>query len=64
MFDLSAEEKINSRYSLEYLKKMIKGSKIAEKTKIMLGKDFPLKIEFKGENASLSLILAPRVAEE
>jgi DNA polymerase III sliding clamp (beta) subunit (PCNA family) len=64
LFDLNTKEKINSRYSLEYLKKMIKGSRLAEKAKIMLGKDFPLKIEFKGENANLSMILAPRVAEE
>jgi len=64
LLDLNVKEKINSRYSLEYLKKMIKGSRLAEKTRIMLGKDFPLKIEFKGENANLSMILAPRVAEE
>jgi proliferating cell nuclear antigen len=64
LFDLNTKEKINSRYSLEYLKKMIKGSRLSEKAKIMLGKDFPLKIEFKGENANLSMILAPRVAEE
>jgi proliferating cell nuclear antigen len=64
LFDLNANEKVNSRYSLEYLKKMIRGSRLAEKAKIMLGKDFPLKIEFKGDNASLSMILAPRVAEE
>jgi len=64
LFDLNTTEKVNSRYSLEYLKKMIKGSKLSEKTRIMLGKDFPLRIEFKGENANLSMILAPRVAEE
>jgi len=64
LFDLDAKEKVNSRYSLEYLKKIIKGSRLAEKTKIMLGKDFPLKIEFKGENAYLACILAPRIAEE
>jgi len=63
LFDLSTKEKVNSRYSLEYLKKMIKGYKISEKAKIMLGKDFPLKLEFKGEHANLSMILAPRVAE-
>lgn len=64
LFDLNTNEKVNSRYSLEYLKKMIRGSKLAEKAKIFLGKDFPLKIEFKGENASLSMVLAPRVSEE
>lgn len=64
LFDLNTKEKVHSRYSLEYLKKMIKGSRLADKTKIMLGKDFPLKLEFKGENAQLNLVLAPRVAEE
>ena len=64
LFDLDSKEKVNSRYSLEYLKKMIKGSRLSKKAKIMLGKDFPLKLEFKGENAFLSLILAPRIAEE
>jgi proliferating cell nuclear antigen len=64
LIDLNANEKVNSRYSLEYLKKMIKGSKLADKAKIMLGKDFPLKIEFKNESAQLNMILAPRVAEE
>lgn len=64
LFDLDSKEMINSRYSLEYLKKMIKGSRLSERARIMLGKDFPLKLEFRGENATLSLILAPRIAEE
>jgi len=62
--NLDVKEMVNSRYSLEYLKKMIKGSRIAERAKILLGKDFPLRIEFRGENASLICILAPRVSEE
>jgi proliferating cell nuclear antigen PCNA len=64
LISLNAKEKVHSRYSLEYLKKMIKGSKIADKTRILIGKDFPLKIEFKGENAFLNMVLAPRVSEE
>lgn len=64
LLNLNAKETVSSRYSLEYLKKIIKGSRISEKAKIKLGKDFPLKIEFSGENASLSMILAPRVSEE
>ena len=60
---LNTKETVSSRYSLDYLKKMIKGSKISDKAKIMLGKDFPLKIDFKGDNASLSLVLGPRVSE-
>lgn len=64
LLNLNAKEIVSSRYSLEYLKKIIKGSRISEKAKIKLGKDFPLRIEFSGENASLSMILAPRVSEE
>ncbi|MFH1229547.1 MAG: proliferating cell nuclear antigen (pcna) [Candidatus Aenigmatarchaeota archaeon] len=64
LISLNASEKVNSRYSLEYLKKMIKGSRISDNATIMLGKDFPLKMEFKGDNAYLSLVLAPRIAEE
>lgn len=64
LFGLDSKEVVNARYSLEYLKKMIKGSRLSEKARIMIGKDFPLKLEFKGENASLSLVLAPRIAEE
>ena len=64
LLNLNAKETVSSRYSLEYLKKIIKGSRISENAKIKLGKDFPLRIEFSGENASLSMILAPRVSEE
>lgn len=61
--NLNAKEIVSARYSLEYLKKMIKASRISDKVKIMLGKDFPIRLFFENENASLSLILAPRVAE-
>ena len=64
LLNLSAKEKVKSRYSLEYLKKMIKGAKIADKSKIMIGKDYPMRIEFRGENVLLNFILAPRVAED
>jgi proliferating cell nuclear antigen PCNA len=63
LYSLESKEKFSSRYSLEYLKKMIKGSRISEKTILMLGNDFPLKIEFRGENAFLSMVLAPRVTD-
>ena len=61
---LNAKEMVSSRYSIDYLKKMIKGSKISDKVKIMLGKDFPLRMNFEGKDASLSIVLAPRVSEE
>lgn len=64
LLDLNSKETVSSRYSLDYMKKMIKGSKLSDKAAISLGKDFPLKMEFRGENASLSVVLAPRVSEE
>ncbi len=61
---LNAKELVSSRYSIDYLKKMIKGSRINDKVKLMLGKDFPLKMSFEGKDASLNIVLAPRVSEE
>lgn len=61
---LNAKEIVSARYSLDYLKKIIKGSRISDKAKIMLGKDFPLRMVFEGDHAFLAVILAPRVAEE
>ena len=61
---LETKDPVSSRYSIDYLKKMIKGSRISDKMKLMLGKDFPLKMVFEGKNAYLSMILAPRVSEE
>ena len=43
---------------------MIKASKISDNVKLKLGNDYPLRMEFKGDKASLTMILAPRVSEE
>jgi proliferating cell nuclear antigen len=64
LLKLNAKERVDSRYSLEYLKKIIKGARLSDKTQISIGKDFPMKLQFIGENASLSMILAPRVSED
>ena len=60
---LNSKEIVSARYSLDYLKKMIKGSRISDKVKMMLGEDFPLRLVFENDNTFLGLILAPRVAE-
>ena len=57
-------ENCKSRYSLEYLQKFIKGSKLCEKTTLEFANDHPLKVEIKPENMELSFILAPRVETE
>lgn len=53
-----------SKYSIEYLQKMIKASKLVEKTVLNFSNDYPLRIDFNAPLMSLSFILAPRVETE
>jgi len=58
-------DKVKSKYSIEYLKKMISGSKIADDVTIYFSNDYPLKIEYKTvDKVMLSFILAPRVEND
>lgn len=57
-----AEGKLKSKYSIEYLKKIIAGGKIADKVVVNFSDDYPLKVEYTVLNKmQLSFILAPRV---
>jgi proliferating cell nuclear antigen len=61
--DLNA--KIKAKYSTEYLKKMIAGSKLASDVVIYFNKDYPLKLEFTTvDKVMLAFILAPRVEND
>jgi len=57
-------QKANSKYSLEYLQKISKATKITDKTVINFSNDYPLKLEFNTPLVELSFILAPRVESE
>lgn len=57
-------EKSKSKYSLEYLQKMIKATKITDKVKINFSNDYPLRLDFATPFIELSFILAPRVEIE
>ncbi len=58
-------DKIKSKYSIEDLKKMIAGSKLADSVTIQFNKDYPLKLEYKEvDKVMLSFILAPRVEND
>lgn len=57
-------ENARSKYSLEYLQKMTKATKITDKVKINFSTDYPLKLEFVTPFIDLSFILAPRVESE
>jgi len=63
--DINGSEKINAKYSIEYLKKMINGAKIADNVIIQFNKDYPLKLDYKTvDKVMLSFILAPRVEND
>jgi len=62
---LEKDERVKAKYSIEYLKKMISGSKIADEVSISFSKDYPLKLEYKDvDRVLLSFILAPRVEND
>ncbi|MFH1849859.1 MAG: proliferating cell nuclear antigen (pcna) [archaeon] len=62
---IEAAEKVKAKYSIEYLKKMIGGSKLADKVTLSFNNDYPLKLEYKVvDKTVLGFILAPRVEND
>jgi len=60
--DAQTKEDVSAKYSVEYLKKMVAGSKIADEVTIQFDKNYPLQLEFKSvDKVLLNFILAPRV---
>jgi proliferating cell nuclear antigen PCNA len=59
-----AAENCKSRYSLEYLQKFIKASKLSDKTTLRFAEDHPLRTDIKNDFLELSFLLAPRVETE
>ena len=56
---------LKAKYSIEYLKKMIVGSKLANEVLIHFNNDYPLKLDYKTtDRLLLSFILAPRVEND
>jgi len=56
------DENAKAKYSIEYLKKMIQGAKLADMVQVKFSKDYPLKIEYIVQNkVELAFVLAPRV---
>ncbi len=59
---ITTETDQKSKYSIEYLKKMMQGSKLASKATLKFSNDYPLTLEYKEtDKLSLTFILAPRV---
>ena len=62
---INAEKIVKAKYSVEYLKKMVQGGKLADRVTIQFNKDYPLKMDYKAvDKVSLSFILAPRVEND
>ena len=62
---IDANEKMKAKYSIEYLKKMVGGSKLSENVNIQFSKDYPLKLNYvEIDKVMLSFILAPRVEND
>ncbi|MBN1386445.1 proliferating cell nuclear antigen (pcna) [Candidatus Woesearchaeota archaeon] len=56
---------LKAKYSIEYLKKMMAGSKLADKVKVQFNSDYPLRIEYSAiDRVHLAFILAPRVEND
>jgi len=54
--------KVSAKYSLEYLKKIAKASKLTDSVTLNFGKDYPLRADYTlKDKLALSIILAPRV---
>jgi len=57
--------KVKAKYSIEYLKKMINASKVADKVEIHFKDDYPLRLDYKVvDKLAMSFILAPRVEND
>lgn len=50
-----------AKYSLEYLLKFIKAKKISERVNIRYSDDYPIRIDFAGNEMGIGFVLAPRV---
>jgi len=61
---IESPSKQKGKYSLEYLQKMIKATKITDTTVLNFSNDYPLRMDFRTPTLELSFILAPRVETE
>ena len=64
LLDINATGVVVARYPLDYLKKIIKASKLADEINLRWSKDYPVRMDFTSvDKVSLGFVLAPRVSE-
>ena len=61
---ITSQQESKSKYSIDYLVKFAKATKLSPKVIISFSNDYPAKFEFKTESMELGFILAPRVEED
>jgi proliferating cell nuclear antigen len=62
---LEAKDHVKSTFSLDYLKKMIKASKISDVASVRIGNDYPLRMTFTViDKAHIGFVLAPRIEND
>jgi len=62
---VEGDDKINAKYSVEYLKKIMDAAKLTNNVVIQFNKDYPLKLDYTVvDKVQLSFILAPRVEND
>lgn len=66
LLDLKTDGAARARYPLDYLKKMIKATKLSDRVTLEWGQDYPMRLGFKDADGKvvLNMILAPRVSED
>jgi proliferating cell nuclear antigen len=53
-----------ARFSLEYLSKFVKGSKISSHAQLSFSDNHPMRLDFSTGNVMLSFVLAPRIEQD
>jgi len=62
---VEGSDNIRSKYSIEYLKKIIDASKLSEDVVVQFNSDYPLRVDYNVvDKLQLSFILAPRVEND
>lgn len=65
LLDMDVTGDVKSRYPLDYLKKMVKASKLANDISMKWSKDYPMRLDFTTvDKVSLGFVIAPRVSED
>lgn len=65
LLNIHAPESVKAQYPLDYLKKMIKISKLSPTVTAEFGADYPLRLNFKViDKMQIRFVLAPRISED